>query len=107
MVATRRFRRRSALLAVTVGFAIAPLVLAPRPTLAAPAPTWTYESNVDSASVGCPIAPAGDVNGDGFADFLAGGRPGPRLFFGSPTGPFTTSPTVIAGYGPGAAGRAT
>lgn len=71
---------------------------------AAPVPTWAYESNVDSAYVGCPIAPAGDVNGDGFADFLAGGSPGPRLFFGSLMGPFSASPAVITGYGPGATG---
>ncbi len=63
------------------------------------APSWTIESNVVGARLGSAVAPAGDVNGDGYADFLVaadalsaevtnGGRV--LLFLGSADGPSTT-----------------
>src|SRR5262245_31738664 len=32
-------------------------------------PAWTFEMNQASAAVGICVAPAGDVNGDGFGDW--------------------------------------
>src|SRR5262245_57347836 len=38
----------------------------------APTPAWTFELNQAGAAVGICWAPAGDVNGDGFGDWLVG-----------------------------------
>lgn len=38
----------------------------------ATAPAWTAESNQANALFGCSVAPAGDVNGDGFGDVIVG-----------------------------------
>src|SRR6185295_9451391 len=35
-------------------------------------PTWTAEGNAVTAFFGNPVASAGDVNGDGYADVVAG-----------------------------------
>lgn len=35
-------------------------------------PTWSAEGNQEDAQFGQSVAPAGDVNGDGFADVLVG-----------------------------------
>ncbi len=35
-------------------------------------PAWTFESNVAGALLGWSVAPAGDVNGDGYADVIVG-----------------------------------
>jgi len=44
-------------------------------------PDWAFESEVAEARLGWPVAPAGDVNGDGFDDLVAG-APDYRLVFG-------------------------
>lgn len=57
---------------------------------------WSYESNYDGAKLGSSVQTAGDVNGDGYADIIAGapeysnnqtqeGRA--YVFFGSSSGP--------------------
>jgi subtilisin-like proprotein convertase family protein len=35
-------------------------------------PGWTAEGNQDGAGLGCSVSTAGDVNGDGYADVIAG-----------------------------------
>ncbi|MCC7140760.1 MAG: FG-GAP repeat protein [Candidatus Eisenbacteria bacterium] len=63
-------------------------------------PAWQFESDQASANLGVALSAAGDVNCDGYADFLVGasrfdngntdeGRA--YLFFGSPT-PISTTP---------------
>jgi hypothetical protein len=58
-------------------------------------PSWTAEPNQDGAVFGVSVAPAGDVNGDGYSDVIVGaegfdtaqGPPGAAfVYLGSPTG---------------------
>lgn len=68
------------------------------------APSWTAESNQTSALFGYPVASAGDVNGDGYADVIVGadrfdnGQPDEGrafVFHGSATG-LSTPPNWTA-----------
>jgi hypothetical protein len=45
---------------------------APRAVLALPQGAWTGEGNQQQAKYGTSLATAGDVNGDGFSDFIVG-----------------------------------
>jgi len=65
----------------------------------AAAPGWTYESNSTGAALGASVSAAGDVNGDGEADFIAGAPTYANgqanegriyVFYGSPAGPGAT-----------------
>ncbi len=57
-------------------------------------PSWTYEGNEVNAKVGVSVDRAGDVNRDGYDDFLVGtvaaSAGGVLLFLGSSTGPAPT-----------------
>jgi len=73
-------------------------------------PAWTAESNVAGAQLGYSVAAAGDVDGDGFADLLAGapfhsGVGRAFLWRGSATGP-PGLPAVPAGTSANAAWQA-
>jgi hypothetical protein len=48
-------------------------------------PAWEVESNVANALFGTTLAAAGDVNDDGYADIIVGGKPG-GVFLGSSSG---------------------
>jgi len=66
----------------------------------AAAPAWAVEGGVEAVSLGTVVAPAGDVNGDGFADLLALGDAydSTYLYLGSASGPGSL-PAWTAGTG--------
>jgi hypothetical protein len=72
-------------------------------------PAWTFECDRNGAALGAAVAGAGDVNGDGYADILAGApyydyRSGYVFgFLGSPQGPAGTPHWVSWRRGGGAA----
>ena len=73
----------------------------------AASPAWTYKSNLAGANLGQSVAPAGDVNGDGYADVIVGapnassggftnnGRA--YVFLGGPTGLASTPAWTMDG----------
>jgi hypothetical protein len=68
--------------------------------------SWTYTGSYTDEGLSCSLASAGDVNGDGYGDFLVG-APGYQdhevvkgramLFLGSPTGPASTPDWTAVG----------
>ncbi|MBP7149085.1 MAG: FG-GAP repeat protein [Acidobacteria bacterium] len=95
------------------------LVFPGSPAGLATTPAWSFESNQVNAHLGVSASPAGDTNGDGYADVIAAapffddthadeGRA--YVFFGSPTGPgkmpaWTSHPRqALADFGRSVAG---
>lgn len=71
-------------------------------------PSWTVEGNASGLHLGASVAPAGDVNGDGFADFAVSCYSSATItyvFHGSSSGPETIPDwTISPGVWPNAAG---
>jgi hypothetical protein len=66
-------RKRSFLAALAIGL-LALLALSGAINSAAQSEPWLVEGNQDNANLGSVVAPAGDVNGDGYGDLLISGH---------------------------------
>ena len=77
------------------------------PPYTAPAPAWTYSPPGGGSYLGYSLADAGDVNGDGYEDFVTGGpyfntgtldsAGTAYVFYGSHGGPVSARPWIITG----------
>ncbi len=56
------------------------------PTGPSAAPVWTVHGDAAGEQLGLKVLPAGDINGDGFADFVAASANRVRVYHGSPLG---------------------
>ena len=66
-------RKRSFLAALAVGLLVI-LTLSGAINSAAQSEPWLVEGDQDNANLGSVVAPAGDVNGDGYGDLLISGH---------------------------------
>ncbi|MBZ0271072.1 FG-GAP-like repeat-containing protein [bacterium] len=71
-------------------------------------PAWSFETNSAGAHLGFAVGPAGDVNGDGYADIIAGapdiasGAGAAYVFLGGAAGPSNTPVATFVGAHAGA-----
>jgi len=100
----RRIESRSILVLGLVSMMSAATTWATGKTIMTSEADWTSEANQVEAYYGESLGTAGDVNGDGFDDFIVGARMYDNglqnagvawLFYGSPTGPAQTANVVF------------
>ncbi len=71
-----------------------------------PSPDWYYEGDIAGRKVGSSVNPAGDVNGDGYADVVVGTDMNHAMvFYGSSTGLPSTPDWIQSGDGSEGFGR--
>jgi hypothetical protein len=78
--------------------------LSPRRTSLDPGPVTADFGSASDVTFGDTLAPAGDVNQDGYADLLVGGREVAQIYFGGPSGIHRTAALALAGDDAGGAG---